>query len=60
MSRARALGEVIAGVPVINADPARAEALLARCEDVLDAEPVALLRFRKSNSFWKVIDAYLD
>ncbi|RLC81639.1 MAG: hypothetical protein DRI61_03625 [Chloroflexi bacterium] len=52
-----ALGELIASSPVVNADPSRLPALLARWEQILTSVPVCSLCFRKSNAFWEVIDA---
>ncbi len=52
-----ALGELVANSPVVNADPERSPALLARWEEVLQAVPAALLRFCKSDTFWGMIDA---
>ncbi len=59
MPRAAALGELAANSPVINADPVRSAALLARWDGVLRSVPVYFLHFRKSNAFWEVIDAQL-
>lgn len=58
MSRGRALGELVANFPVVNADPIRSQALLARCEEILQTETVSLLQFRRSDTFWEVIDAH--
>lgn len=54
----RALGELVANSPVVNADPLRAAALLARWEDILPTAPAFLLRFLRSDSFWEVVDAH--
>jgi hypothetical protein len=51
-----ALGELVANSPVINADPGRSLALLARWEEILKSVPIALLKFRKSDTFWEIID----
>jgi hypothetical protein len=59
MPRGAALGELAANSPVVNADPVRATALLARWEEILHLVPVYFLRFRKSSVFWEVIDAQL-
>jgi len=58
LSRGVALGELIANAPVVNADPARCSALMARCEQILQAVAVGRLQFRKSATFWEVIDAH--
>ena len=56
MSPGVALGELVANSPVINADPDRSLALMARWEEILKSVPVALLKFRKSDTFWEIID----
>jgi len=53
-----ALGELAANSPVVNADPARSPALLARWEEILRTTPVRLLHFRKSATLWEAIDAH--
>jgi hypothetical protein len=60
MPRGVALGELVANTPVVNADPARASALLARWDGILHSVPVCFLHFRKSKAFWEVLDAQLD
>ncbi|MBN1812871.1 MAG: hypothetical protein JXA14_13630 [Anaerolineae bacterium] len=60
MPRGAALGELVANSPVINADPTRSTALLARWEGVLRSVPTYFLHFRKSDTFWEVIDAQLE
>jgi hypothetical protein len=60
MSCGVALGELVANSPVVNADPTRSAALLARWENVLRYAPVYFLHFRKSDTFWEVIDAQLE
>jgi hypothetical protein len=59
MPRAMALGELAANSPVVNADPTRSAALLARWEGILRLVPIYFLHFRKSSAFWEVIDAQL-
>ena len=59
MPRGVALGELAASSPVVNADPIRSAALLARWEGVLHSAPAYFLHFRKSDTFWEVIDAQL-
>jgi len=59
MSTAAAMGELIANSPVVNADPRRAPALLERWEGILQTAPALSLHFRKSATFWEVIDAQL-
>jgi hypothetical protein len=51
------LGEVVANSPVINACPAFLPALMARWQEILKEIPARALHFRKSPSFWEVIDA---
>ena len=51
--------EVLAVGPE-EADPGRAPALLARCEEILRTVTVSLLHFRKSDTFWEVIDAHFE
>lgn len=58
MPWARALGELVANSPVVNADPARASMLLAHWEKVTSTVPVFRLRFDRSDAFWEAIDAY--
>jgi hypothetical protein len=57
MPRGAALGELAANSPVVNADPVRSAALLLFWEKVLSSVPVYFLHFRKSDTFWEVIDA---
>ena len=54
-----ALGELVANSPVVNADPARSMALLTRWEEIVHTASVFRLYFRKSDTFWEVIDARL-
>ncbi len=54
-----ALGELVANSPVVNADPARSMALLTRWEEIVRRTSVFRLYFRKSDTFWEVIDARL-
>ena len=58
-TQAVALGELVANTPLINADPFRSPALLARWEEVTRTTAVHFLHFRKSHSFWETIDAKL-
>jgi hypothetical protein len=60
MPHGTALGELAANSPVINADPIRSAALLARWEGILDSVPAYFLHFRKSDAFWEVIDAQFE
>lgn len=60
MPTATALGELVAGSPVINADATRVSELLTRWEAVLQAVPVYSLYFRRSSGFWEVLDAHVD
>lgn len=60
MPRGAALGELVANSPVANADPVRSAVLLTRWEGILRSAPVYLLHFRKSDTFWEVIDAQLE
>lgn len=52
---AAALAEVIAGSPVVNADPDRTLSLLARAEQLVRRVPVQRLHFLPDASFWRVI-----
>jgi hypothetical protein len=54
-----ALGELVANSPVVNADPARSVPLLARWEEIIHTAAVFRLYFRRSDTFWEVIDARL-
>ena len=50
-----AIAEVIASSPVVNADPDRALALLARAEHLVTTVPVQRLHFLPDSSFWAVV-----
>ncbi len=50
-----AIAEVIANSPVVNADPDRAVALLARAEQLVNAVPVQRLHFLPDDSFWALV-----
>jgi hypothetical protein len=52
---AAAIAEVIACSPVVNADPDRALALLARAEHLVGMVPVQRLHFLPEPSFWAVV-----
>ena len=58
MSQGAALGELVANSPVVNADLRRVARLLGRWEAILRAAPAHFLHFRKSATFWEVIDAH--
>jgi len=53
----QALAALVANAPVVNADPYRAPALVARLSALVGAVPVGNLHFRPDPSFWDVIDA---
>ncbi len=57
MSTAAAVAELYSNCPIVNADPARAPALLARCRQIAGAVPVQRLHFRQDPSFWDVLAA---
>ena len=50
-----ALAEFLANVPVVNADPGRAEELLERCQAVVTSVPVYHLHFLPDSTFWNVL-----
>lgn len=52
---AAAIAEVIASSPVVNADPDRTLALLARAERLVGAVPVQRLHFLPEPSFWAAV-----
>lgn len=56
VSRAHAVAEMAGSAPVISADPDRSQALLQRCQSILDTVPAYRLHFLKDTSFWRVID----
>ncbi len=53
---ALALAEMVGNAPVVSADPGRAQALLARCQQILQAMPYYRLHFLPDDSFWRVLD----
>ncbi len=57
---ALAVAEMVGNAPVVSADPGRAEALLARCQQIVRAVPYYRLHFRPDDSFWRVVDDELD
>jgi hypothetical protein len=54
---AAAVAALFANCPVVNGDPGRTAALLARCRRLAQAVPVWRLHFRKDASFWDVLEA---
>ncbi len=56
LSPGSALGELVANSPVVNAHAACLPDLMARWQAVLNDVPVRALHFRKSSTFWEVID----
>jgi len=55
LAGARALAELAASSPVVNADPQRAAALLARCAALSASVPVRELRFRPDAGVWAAV-----
>lgn len=53
---ARAVAELVAGAPVICADPLRSSALLDRCTLIARQVPCYALHFRREPSFWDVVE----
>jgi hypothetical protein len=53
---ALAVAEMVSNVPVVSADPGRAEALLARCQQILLTVPYYRLHFLPDDSFWRLVD----
>jgi hypothetical protein len=51
-----ALAELLAGIPMIPADPARSAEIVRRCACLLASTPVYRLHFLPDASFWDVID----
>jgi hypothetical protein len=59
LERARpalAVAEMVGNAPVVSADPGRAEALLGRCQQILQAVPYYRLHFLPDDSFWRIVD----
>jgi hypothetical protein len=57
LAGARALAELAASSPVVNADPQQASALLARCAALSASVPVRELRFRPDAGVWTAVGA---
>ncbi len=53
---AQAIADMLASVPVINADNKRSAALLDRCRRLLNDVPAYRLHFLPDTSFWKAIE----
>ena len=58
LPRGEALAALIANSPVINADAGRVPPLMEAWAAMLSRVPAQRLHFRKSNTFWEVIDAH--
>ena len=56
MEKGVAVAEIVSNVPVIPANQSWGNKLLHRCEEILRSVDVYWLHFRKSPSFWKVIE----
>jgi hypothetical protein len=55
MSSGEALAELLAGIPIVPADPQRSAEVLRRGARLLGSVPVYRLHFLPDNSFWRVI-----
>lgn len=53
---ARAVAELVAGAPIVCADPLRSSALLDRCTLIARRVPCYALHFRREPSFWNVVE----
>jgi hypothetical protein len=53
---ALAVADMVGNAPVVSADPGRAEALLGRCQQILQAVPYYRLHFLPDDSFWRIVD----
>ena len=53
---ALAVAEIVAGSPIVCADPARTFELIARASQLLAHVPVRRLHFLPDDSFWKVVE----
>ncbi len=60
ISQGQGLAALLANTPVVNADARWAGVVLNRWEGILQTTPLYRLHFRKANTFWEVIDAYVD
>lgn len=56
MDAACAVAEMIASLPVLPADRARAGQLIARCQSILDCVPAYRLHFLPDASFWGLVE----
>ncbi|MDX1435167.1 MAG: hypothetical protein R3335_00055 [Anaerolineales bacterium] len=50
-----ALAELLAGIPLLAADPARSAEMMDRCQNLTEAAGVYALHFRKDRTFWQVL-----
>lgn len=55
-SKAEAVAELVASVPIVASNPCYASALVERCESLAEIYPVFNLHFRKDADFWKLIE----
>lgn len=53
------VAECLANVPIIASNPALADPLMQRCQDLVNGLPTYRLHFRKDPSFWDVIEQTL-
>jgi hypothetical protein len=60
MPRGEALAAIVAGIPVISADPSRSAQLLERGMHIMQTVPAYELHFRRSTTFWEAVNAVGD
>ena len=57
---ASGIAEMLACLPVVNADPQRSEQLIQRCQAVLAQTPCYRLHFLPEPSFWSLVFAAME
>jgi len=57
MSSGRALGELVASVPVATTDPARLTSVFTMCQQLLKTVPCHRLHFLPDASFWPAVES---
>jgi hypothetical protein len=60
LTASRATAELLASLPVVNADPQRSARLIQRCQAILAQIPCWRLHFLPEPSFWSLVRSALD
>jgi hypothetical protein len=60
LTAGRGAAELIASLPVVNADPQRSGSLIQRCEAILTQFPCWRLHFLPEPSFWSLVCSILE